>query len=168
MFDNNHQILWIRVGDDYNSLPKKVIRSYKAIIETFDFKYLFKTDDDQILVNDQFFNVVKGLTSVVKNKPHYGGFVVDVKQDHISQYYKIHPELPTNVPVLKTRYCSGRFYFLSNPAIQNILTKQISIEKEYFEDYAMGYYLDQVYKHTMINLATNYFFTDIELSDFSG
>ena len=32
-FDNENKILWIKVEDDYNSLPKKVIRAYEAVYE---------------------------------------------------------------------------------------------------------------------------------------
>ena len=163
-FDNENRILWIKVEDDYNSLPKKVIRAYKALNETFNFKYLYKTDDDQILVNEKFLDVVREITSNSR-KIHYGGYIVDVKQNHLSQYHKIHPELPKNLPILKTKYCSGRFYFLSKQAIKNLISKQDFIEKEYFEDYAIGYNLDSYYKFNMTNLATNKFFTDIELSD---
>jgi hypothetical protein len=164
-FDNKSQILWVKVEDDYNSLPKKVIRAYEAVYETFYFKYLFKTDDDQILVNENFLNVVKKLTSKPP-KIHYGGYIVDVKQNYFSQYHKIHPELPEYLPILQTKYCSGRFYFLSKQAILNVVSKRELIEKEYLEDYAIGFNLDQYYKLNMINLATNKFFTDIELSDY--
>lgn len=168
-FDNENRILWIKVEDDYNSLPKKVIRAYEAVYETFDFKYLYKTDDDQILVNEKFLDVVKGITSNSNNikKIHYGGYIVDVKQNHLSQYHKIHPELPANLPIFKTKYCSGRFYFLSKQAIINIVSKKLFIEKEFFEDYAIGFYLDEHYKLNMTNLETNKFFIDIELSDYS-
>lgn len=164
-FDDSSQILWIKVDDDYNSLPKKVIRSFNAVNETFDFKYLFKTDDDQILVNPKFFDVVKGITKQTP-KIHYGGYIVDVKQNYISQYHKIHPELPKYLPILQTKYCSGRFYFLSKQSINNLLCKKNKISNEYLEDYAIGYNLDNIYKINMINLKTNNFFTDIELSDF--
>ena len=164
-FDNENQILWVKVEDDYNSLPKKVIRAYDAINKTFNYKYIFKTDDDQILVNDKFFDVVKGLISR-EPKIHYGGYIVDVKQNYLSQYHKIHPELPEFLPILQSKYCSGRFYFLSKQATENIISKRSFIEKEYLEDYAVGYYLDSYYKLTMINMMTNKFFTDIELSDF--
>ena len=164
-FDNENRILWVKVEDDYNSLPQKVIRAYQAIYETFDFKYLYKTDDDQILVNEKFLHVVKGITSNVR-KIHYGGYIVDVKQNYLSQYHKIHPELPEYLPILQTKYCSGRFYFLSKQAIQNLISKKEFIEKEYLEDYAIGFNLDEYYKLNMTNLATNNFFTDIELSDY--
>ena len=164
-FDHENKILWIKVEDDYNSLPKKVIRAYEAVHEVFDFKYLYKTDDDQILVNEKFLDIVKGITSNTK-KIHYGGYIVDVKQNYLSQYHKIHPELPDYLPILQTRYCSGRFYFLSKQAIENLISKRKIIENEYLEDYAIGFNLDQYYKLNMINLATNNFFTDIELSDY--
>lgn len=164
-FDDENKILWIKVEDDYNSLPKKVVRAYEAVYKTFEFRYLFKTDDDQILVNNKFFDVIKGLTNM-ETKIHYGGYIVDVKQNYLSQYHKIHPELPEYLPVLQTKYCSGRFYFLSIAAISNILSKKKIIEKEYLEDYAIGLNLDPYYKENMINLLTNKFFTDIELSDY--
>ena len=53
-FDEEKRILWVKTPDDYTSLPNKVITAYRAVNETFQFKYLFKTDDDQILVNPQF------------------------------------------------------------------------------------------------------------------
>jgi hypothetical protein len=164
-FDNDNNILFIKVEDDYNSLPKKVIRAYEAVNNTFDFKYIFKTDDDQILVNEKFFPIIVGITNSSK-KIHYGGYIVDVKQNYLSQYHKIHPELPNYLPVLKTKYCSGRFYFLSKPALLNLLNKKNLIEKEYLEDYAIGYNLDSEFKNTIVNIATNNYFTDIENSDF--
>ena len=102
----------------------------------------------------------------METKIHYGGYIVDVKQNYLSQYHKVHPELPEYLPVLRTKYCSGRFYFLSIAAISNILSKKKIIEKEYLEDYAIGLNLDPYYKENMINLLTNKFFTDIELSDY--
>jgi hypothetical protein len=161
-FDNENKILWIKVEDDYNSLPKKVIRSYEAIYETFEFKYLFKTDDDQMLVNNKFFDVIKDVISIKNNKIHYGGYVVDVKHNYLSQYHKIHPELPEYLPILQTKYCSGRFYFLSKQAIANLVSKKQFIEKEFLEDYAIGFNLDQYYKLNIINLATDKFFNDID------
>jgi hypothetical protein len=47
-----------------------------------------------------------------------------------------------------------------------LLSKRANIEKEYLEDYAIGFNLDNIYKNNMLPLATNKFFTDIELSDY--
>lgn len=166
IFDEVNRVLTVNVPDDYNSLPKKVIASYKAIYETFQFKYIFKTDDDQILVNPKFLDMVAGFTTKKKPKTHYGGFIVDIKHPYFSEYNRIHPELPEKIPLYVTKYCSGRFYFLSKNAVSSLLSKRENIEKEYLEDYAIGYNLDPVYKKDITSLATNTFFTDIELSDF--
>ena len=161
-FDNENNILWVKVSDDYNSLPNKVITAYEAVYEIFNFKYIFKTDDDQILVKPQFFNT---LTNLLVNKL-YGGYIVDINQPQLSEYNRIHPELPKHLPLYVTKYCSGRFYFLSKSAISNLINKREDIIKEFLEDYAIGFYLDNRFKINMLSLATNAFFTDIELSDF--
>lgn len=159
-FDNTNQILWLKVPDDYNSLPKKVISAYNAVFKTFKFKYIFKTDDDQMLTNYNFFNILTGILNTNSNI-HYGGYIVDVKQSHVSQYYKIHSELPKNLIVMITKYCSGRFYFLSHNSVKDLLSKMNIIKNEYLEDYAIGYYLDESLKSNMLNLFTNKFFIDM-------
>lgn len=166
IFDNENQILWVKTPDDYNSLPKKVIQSYKAVNERYDFKYIFKTDDDQILVQPQFFTIIRSIIEKKIPQIHYGGYIVDVKHNYLSQYYKKHPELPKHLPILKTKYCSGRFYFLSKEAINNLLLNESYISKEFLEDYAIGYYLHRFFKTNMINISTNQYFTDIENSDY--
>ena len=97
---------------------------------------------------------------------HYGGYVVDVKKPYYSEYNRIHPELPEKLPVLKTKYCSGRFYFLSKEAVVNLLGKRERILCEYLEDYAIGFYLDDSFKKDILHIKTNMYFTDIELSDY--
>ena len=69
--------------------------------------------------------------------------MVLIKEDQISDYYKFHAELPKDLILKKSTYCNGRFYLLSKRAIQNLLESKSDIEKEYFEDYAIGYYLNQ-------------------------
>jgi hypothetical protein len=165
-FDDENQILWVRIPDDYNSLPKKVITAYEAVFNTFQFNYLFKTDDDQILVNQRFFDMLTGLITKRAPKPHYGGFIVNIDKPYLSQYNKIHPELPDKLPLYVTKYCSGRFYFLSRSAISNLLNRKDAIYNEYLEDYAIGFHLNSVFKENILQLATNQFFTDIELSHF--
>lgn len=165
-FDDANNVLWVKVPDDYNSLPKKVIAAYEAVYDTFQFKYLFKTDDDQILIKPQFFDTIKGLIASTMPPIHYGGYIVDVKQAYLSQYNKIHPELPSQLPLYVTKYCSGRFYFLSRSAISSLINQRDRIANEYLEDYAIGFYLDARFKTNMMNISTNKFFTDIELSDF--
>lgn len=165
-FDDANNVLWVKVADDYNSLPKKVIAAYEAVYDSFQFKYLFKTDDDQVLVRPQFFDTIRGLIETAMPPIHYGGYIVDVKQPYLSQYNKIHPELPSHLPLYATKYCSGRFYFLSKSAISSLINQRDRIAKEYLEDYAIGFYLDNRFKTNMMNISTNKFFTDIEEGEF--
>jgi hypothetical protein len=158
--DNNENILYVKTLDDYNSLPNKVITAYKAINETFDYKYIFKTDDDQQLINEKFFDVLKNLLITKTPQTHYGGHIVDVNKPYLSEYYKLHPELPKYLPLLVTKYCSGRFYFLSSKAISYLLTKRETIIKEFLEDYAIGYNLHDYFKLNVLKLQTSKSFKD--------
>lgn len=161
IFNHDDKILYVKTDDDYISLPKKVIAAYIAINKTFKFKYIYKTDDDQHLVNKHFFDSIKQMCMTRKPQIHYGGFIVNVDRPYLSQYHRIHPELPEYLPVLQTRYCSGRFYLLSKLAIECLVLKKESIGKEYLEDYSIGYHLEPLLKTTMFNIKTNDYFTDI-------
>lgn len=158
-------ILLVKVEDDYNSLPKKVIRAFEAIKETYKFKYVFKTDDDQQVTNIKLFDTIMSLLNRKYDDPeariHYGGHLIHVKQPYQSQYYRIHAELPQDLLVQATKYCSGRFYFLSQEAIHFLLEeKKQLIETEFLEDYAVGYYLKDIFKVNMLPLDTNKYFID--------
>jgi hypothetical protein len=163
IFNNENNILYVKTPDDYNSLPNKVITSFKAINDTFNYKYIFKTDDDQNLTNEKFFEVLHNLLNAKGSPIHYGGHIVEVTRPYLSEYYKLHPELPKELPIQITNYCSGRFYFLSSKAIQSLLTKRETIIKEFLEDYAIGYNLHVFFKSNMLKLNTNKVFEDIPL-----
>jgi len=160
IFNEESKTLYIKVEDDYNSLPKKVIKAYEAINKEFIYKYIFKTDDDQNLIKPYFLEIIKKLVNSKIPKIHYGGYVINVDKPYLSQYSNIHPELPKNLPVLQTQYCSGRFYLLSDLAIQQLISKKNQICKEYLEDYAIGLNLDPILKKNMLNIQTNNYFID--------
>lgn len=162
LFDNDLKILYVKTNDDYVSLPKKVIAAYNAVYKEYSFKYIFKTDDDQKLTNNQFFTIIQNLLLTTTNKIHYAGYIVNVDTPYISQYHTIHPELPEKLLVLPTRYCSGRFYALSELAVQQLLSKKEAIKKEYLEDYAIGYYLDPILKTNMFHINTFKYFKDFD------
>jgi hypothetical protein len=162
-FVEENKILYVKTPDDYNSLPNKVITSFKAVNDTFSYKYIFKTDDDQNLINEKFFEVLYKLLNTEGPPIHYGGHIVEVTTPYLSEYYKIHPELPKDLPIQITNYCSGRFYFLSSKAIRNLLTKRETIIKEFLEDYAIGYNLHIFFKSNMLKLNTDKAFVDIPL-----
>jgi hypothetical protein len=159
-FDFDQRILYVKTPDDYNSLPKKVISAFEAINNQFTYKYIFKTDDDQNLNNIQFLTTIQNIVLTNTNKIHYAGYIVNVETPYISQYNIIHPELPSNLYILQTKYCSGRFYLLSDLAVQQLLTKKKLINNEYLEDYAIGFYLDPILKKNMLHINTFKYFND--------
>jgi hypothetical protein len=162
IFDDVERILWVKTPDDYNSLPKKVISAYEAVNKTFNYKYILKTDDDQNLIKPLFLDTMINILTTKENPPHYGGNVVDVPFAYLSQYHRIHPELPKHLPVYQTKYCSGRFYFLSNIAIIDLILRKNSINQEFLEDYAIGFNLLDQLKVDMLDIKTDKYFQDYE------
>ena len=162
VFNEMERTLIVKTPDDYNSLPKKVIAAYKAIFKTFEFQYIFKTDDDQDLIQPKFLDTLIGLLNPPSNKPkpHYGGHIVDVPKPYLSKYHTIHPELPEFLPVYATKYCSGRFYFISYAAVTYLIKQREKIEREYLEDYAIGFNLHNYFKENILNLKTDKYFQD--------
>lgn len=161
-FDETERILWVKTKDDYVSLPKKVIAAYNAVQETYNFKYILKTDDDQQLIKSKFFNTLIPLLNSSKLKPHYIGKVIKNDVPYLSEYYRIHPELPRDMVVKGGEYCNGRFYGLSSEAVTQLLTKRDSIEKEYLEDYAIGLNLHKFFKSNILSIDNDTIFKDQE------
>lgn len=158
LFDHQERILYVSTLDDYNSLPSKVIYAIEAVNATFDYKYIFKTDDDQMLIQPDFLTELPNYL-ITNPKHHYGGFIVRVP-DHISQYYTVHDCLPRDLLLKKCIYCNGRFYLLSKPAAENLLTNKNQICEHVIEDHAIGLYLDEKYKHDMLYFDTRLVFKD--------
>jgi len=157
LFNKDEKILYLKCKDDYNSLPKKVILSFEAIKKEYNFKYIFKTDDDQELIKPNFFTSFTKLLTI--NPYHYGGFSLEVPT-HISTYFMVHDCLPRNLLLEKTKYCNGRFYFLSNSAINDVLNKKNIIEKAFIEDHAIGLNLSSKFKENMLHFDTKKVFKD--------
>ena len=164
IFDDEERILWVKTPDDYISLPKKVIYAYEAVNATFNYKYIFKTDDDQNLIKPMFLDtLIKLLSRVISYPIHYGGNIVDVPFAYLSQYHRIHPELPKHLPVYQTKYCNGRFYFLSNIAVVDLILRKNRIITEFLEDYAIGFNLLDQLKVDMLDIKTDKYFQDFTL-----
>lgn len=158
LFDHTQNILYVNTKDDYNSLPSKVIYAFNAVNESIQYKYIMKTDDDQVLIQNDFFNYFPKY--LLKNPHHhYGGFVVKV-EDHISSYYTVHDCLPRDLLLKKCMYCNGRFYFLSNKAIVSLLDKKDQISEHIIEDHAIGLHLDKSFKKNILNFDTRKIFFD--------
>jgi hypothetical protein len=157
IFDEADRILYLKVEDDYCSLPKKVIRAYEAVHTAHPYKYIFKTDDDQVLTDLSFFDrLIPQLTPEV----HYAGRKCKIEKEEFSGYWKYHPELPRDIFMRKNEYCNGRFYVLSRTAVEDLLTKKTNIEDHYFEDYSIGYNLNPLFKKNILEI-NNDVFVDI-------
>lgn len=154
-YDEENRILYVKTPDDYNSLPYKVISAYDAINREYIYEYIFKTDDDQELT--QPYILKTWMDEIDVKRPNYGGKLITIHYDHISEYYHFHPELPTNVIVKRSQYCNGRFYILSKIAINDLLLKRHFFRSEYFEDYAVGYYMDQDIKSQFMHIQNDVF-----------
>jgi len=157
--DESERILYVNTADDYNSLPTKVINSFHAINERFNYKYIFKTDDDQSLILYDFFNTITKLLNDKTPIPCYGGFKVTVPT-HISEYHTVHDCLPKNLVLEATTYCNGRFYLLHFTAVQYLITKKNEISNKVIEDHAIGYYLHDDFKKDMLHFDTKRVFYD--------
>ena len=157
-FDLSENILFVKCDDGYNSLPTKVINAIEAVNNTYEYNYIFKTDDDQMLCNDKFFNVVQ---IVLKGKKYdYGGKQISVKE-HVSKYYTVHSELPKDLLLKEATYSNGRFYFLSTKAVNTLLQYKTDICKHIIEDHAMGYYLLKDKSILSMNIETDNYLIDV-------
>jgi hypothetical protein len=162
-FNYDENMLVVNTKDDYVSLPKKVIQAYYAVDNEYQYHYIFKTDDDQILTKPHFFTTLISL--IDKTKSQYGGNVINVSQPYTSKYHLIHPDLPSNLPVYATKYCSGRFYFLSKECVVDLLKNKLYIRNEFLEDYAIGYHMSQIFKDRILKIDTSIFFRDMTPED---
>ena len=155
--DEDESVIYTNTLDDYNSLPSKVITALAGIHSKFDFKYVFKTDDDQDLTIADFF--IQLQNELVKSQYHYGGYIVPCP-DQVSDYYKTHDCLPRDIYLKRTVYASGRFYLLSRLAVGDLITKREDIEKQYIEDHAIGLFLDDRLKQFSLEIFTLIAFAD--------
>ena len=155
--DDNESVIYTNTLDDYNSLPSKVITALAGIHSKFDFKYVFKTDDDQDLTIADFF--IRLQNELVKSQYHYGGFIIQ-NQEKISDYYKVHDCLPQDIHLKCTIYATGRFYLLSRTAVEDLIYKREEIEKQFIEDHAIGLFLDSRFKTGALQIFTLIAFAD--------
>jgi hypothetical protein len=155
-FDQENKILYVATPDDYLSLPYKVITALSAIEQEYSPDYILKTDDDQGCDSEFIKNL---LVQLEHHRYDYGGYMLEVK-DHYSSYYIVHDELPRDLFLKGTRYCNGRFYFLSKKSVEDLLTKLDKIKTHVIEDHTIGLYLDRNLKDNLLSIDTNKYFWD--------
>lgn len=160
LFDIEERILYVNTKDDYLSLPSKIISAIEAVHQTMVCDYILKTDDDQMLIRPNFFEI---LDSRIQSH-HYGGYTLDV-DNHYSSYWSVHKELPRNLFLERTTYCNGRFYFLSQVAVKKLIENKTSISSRIIEDHAIGYHLSEDIKQSiwrMNHIIQSSFIDDVE------
>jgi hypothetical protein len=155
-FDHDNHLLYVKTKDDYLSLPHKIIMAMNAIHNTYDYLYIFKTDDNVDFTNKLYFTTLMNMLSIHR-EIHYGGHKV-MCGDFYSTHYDFHNELPRDLFMKSTTYCSGKFYFLSREAISNLLLKMKDIKNTIIEDHSIGLYLDEMYKQNLIHIETDIHF----------
>jgi hypothetical protein len=146
-FDNHNRMIYTNTKDDYLSLPHKIITAMQAVHETMEYDYIYKTDDDQDVVNPTFFSWLDENRTTYD----YGGYAFDV-EDHTSSYCTFHDELPQDLFLQRTIYCTGRFYFLSNKSVHYLMDKKEQISSRCIEDHAIGYYLSDELKYNCLRM----------------
>ena len=159
LFDNENNILYVNTPDDYLSLPNKVITAIDAINKNYNYKYILKTDDDQMLINKNYLDIT--LSLLEKKEFDYGGLLIQVP-DHISKYWMIHECLPRDLFLKGTQYCNGRFYILSNKLANILINKKESIKKYIIEDHCIGLHTPEEYKRNILKIDNNKIFVDME------
>ena len=156
IIDQPNKMIYTNTGDDYNSLPAKVITAFLAVQETMDVDYIFKTDDNQMLQKPY---EIKGLCKLLNKNIDYGGLVVKMNT-HVSGLFTTHPEFPKNIILEGCAYCTGPFYILSNNALNNVLEKYEDICKRVVEDHAIGFYLEPKYSKNVFAFDTRKIFKE--------
>jgi hypothetical protein len=132
-FDHENHMLYTSTKDDYLSLPDKVITAIYAAKNELEFDFIYKVDDDEVLINSGFFDTLEPILY----QYDYGGHMVDIEGHH-SNFYQLHSEVPSDLYLEKARYCGGPFYFLSRKAVRYLLEKKLFLSTKIIEDHAIG------------------------------
>jgi len=148
IIDKEKKLIIVKCPDDYVNLPKKVIRAFEVVNNNFDYDVVLKTDDDQD-ADVEFFSNITNLVNCFD--ANYGGFSIEIHKGHSVGIDPLHPEV-TDTYRDPTRYCNGRFYFLSKPAVADLLTKKKVFEQRQVEDYSVGFYMSPHIKEKTIYL----------------
>lgn len=139
LFDNENHVITVNTPDDYISLPKKTYMAIKAIREHYpDIQYILKTDDD---VTCHLPELLKNLEQIPQYD--YGGFVRKIHMNMWSQHHYHSSNDREEKLVLACEYCSGPFYFLSQRAMDCILTRKEDFWTYVYEDNVVGYVLEK-------------------------
>ncbi len=137
IFDEVNHLLTVNAPDDYLSLPKKTYMAIKAIRKHFPhIQHVLKTDDDVVCNITELHKTLEQIVSY-----DYGGYLRDIHVNLWSQHHYHSSDDRNEKLVLACVYCSGPFYFLSQRAMDCILSRKEDFWTYVYEDNVVGYAL---------------------------
>lgn len=168
--DEEKNIIYTNTLDDYLSLAHKTISGLKALYETFDFKYVLKTDDDQRLINPNIFSI---LDTVLKNKkPDYFGKLCNMEEQVEKWQPIVHKNdgFPTGYIVGDGKpFGNGRFYGLSRRNVEDLVKNKYDlVKKEYSEDWSIAKNQKLEYRMNNMYLDNSKIFADFEVYNYKN
>jgi hypothetical protein len=158
--DEENSIVYLKVADNYESLPLKTYGAVKFAFENFSNEIygLLKTDDDIALDLDKIYHYLQKY----KNVPYCGITTKITNPNNLSYWHmgKCESEdlnrTPHKVPLAE--YCAGGGYYLNLDSMEKIVDSRHMYEGMIFEDATTGYILNSygIYPET-VDLTVNGF-----------
>lgn len=142
--DEENHIVYVKVPDNYESLPKKTQAAVSFVHENYSDKIrgMIKTDDDIDLDLEKIYRCL----SLHGEKDYFGIVTQITNPNNLSSWHmgKCESELmnrtPVNVPLCT--YCGGGGYYLNPKSISKIYQSKEMYASMVFEDAATGYVLN--------------------------
>lgn len=158
--DEENKIVYLKVPDNYESLPLKTQAAVSFVNETYSdsIKGMIKTDDDIDLDLEKIHSCLSSYGDI-----DYFGIVTQITDpENLSTWHmgKCESEeinkTPVRIPLCT--YCGGGGYYLSNKSIAKISQSKEKYSTMVFEDAATGYVLNsfEIYP-TFIHMGENGF-----------
>lgn len=147
--DETNNIIYTNTKDDYLSLPHKTIMGFKALLDNYSFKYIYKSDDDQrVIVPTLFIDISKAL---LQHKPDYAGnmYILPRKIETYQPVAHAVDGFPNDYIVGDGKpFTNGRLYALSRRNIEDLTSNEKFnlIKLELSEDWAIAKYQKDEYR----------------------
>ncbi|NCA22182.1 MAG: hypothetical protein EBS86_13710, partial [Crocinitomicaceae bacterium] len=153
----NEKILYVKCRDTYECLPMKTYLSICAITDLFpNVQYVLKTDDDMQCNISNFKKMITDIEGY-----DYGGEIVETNEYNSTYHYpNVEPHSRVPFRIKHTKYCPGRFYFLSKPVCEEIKNNELYFNNHIFEDYAIGYFVTRIPNVKCMNIKAKSIFYD--------
>lgn len=151
--DEENNVVYLNIPDNYESLPQKTYGAVKFALENFSDQIygLLKTDDDIELDLDKICPYLRNHREI----PYCGITTKIVNPNNLSYWHmgKCESEelnrTPHRVPLAE--YCAGGGYYLNLESMQKIVDSRHMYDGMIFEDAATGYVLNShgIYPETV-------------------